>query len=601
MEENDGLTQVKKATESLQARLVELMAPVHFQELLELAEEVCLTHPPEYPETVDVSGEAAIVSQLGTRAIKSALELHLNMSYIPEEETKDNNDDDTLRQIRIDSPIKTPIDYSNGTDFNVLAKAEAFGAQIIKESFKILGQDAYKRADDFRNASDVEDQYKIIDWLNDRLRYISSHYINSDNQSIFTFDEDTTAEERAFFFHPMRLSPKLTGTFPNNSQAPTCLGVSIIATSFFKRAGADTLHADVTSRAIEYDRLGALSLFNSLDNELEPRLNIELPERIQNSLYGVEDQIIKGVFKPEAQHAAVYVRLSNEEWLQFDSNFYSTLLVERPSTIDELNMSYQMLTELSGTAPGLEIKQGHVEYSIGTLANRIFKAITPDQLSLLSERASANIPKESPESFAQHIFDTCIDPFFEASSDDEMLSDCLYIFKSAALVNGSGETIHLYDKTYHDLFSKYVLWGESPDVVVDRMAIDENYRKNRVADIVNLPFVILASVTARSLNHDGFQKLHSTIEVGLPEQRIGLAVLSDFAAYTNSPLPASFWASHWPGAVSVIENVDGSSLSNDEDNLIANNLEYLRNHSLTSARNNSIITKFFNARQPLKE
>src|SRR5690606_21858595 len=54
-------------------------------------------------------------------------------------------------------------------------------------------------------------------------------------------------DESAHFYPPHRISPKFIGSYPTPNVQPSCLSASIIAASFFERAGKPVLHGGVTT------------------------------------------------------------------------------------------------------------------------------------------------------------------------------------------------------------------------------------------------------------------------------------------------------------------------------------------------------------------
>jgi len=591
--EGKKTVEVSDVTRELQVRLDELMAPLHFQELLEMAEEVCLTHTPNYPGEFSPVGEAAIVAQLGTRGIKAALELsqgHLSISSdgrIAGHEFEN----EYKRPITIDTPIRIVEAFSDSVDMSILAKAEAFGSQMMAESFRVLGQDAYQKVAEFKQATTKEDQMEVVYWLNERLHIIGHRDI----------DEDNEIEEHDIY-HPARLSPKLLGVYPDMNLTPTCLSVSIIAAEFFKRAGADVLHADVAQRKIEEVQFATAHYIGSLETTMKERFGFEVPQVLSASLRNVFNETWGAATRDEAHHAAVYARLIDGTWMQFDSNYSGTVTLKRHLANTELTDTYNDIQATKSVVPGIEVSHNILtNMGIPDIADEILNEEPTESALSLIITAYAELLDDSTESFGQRIYDKCVAPFFETISGNKRLDTLKYVLGGVTVNLTNGMTEQGIQHEYYKLLDKYVLWGESLETVLQRCQQDRNYRLNRVMDIATLPFIILAKLAAQESSDLGYYKEHSLVEVGSPEQRIGLAVLSDFAAYTDSPLTPGFWISHWPGNVSIIESLHDSPQNSHQDSLISNNVALHHLHPLTSKRNEDIIQTFLEPRKKKKE
>jgi len=594
---------VSQATESLQVELDVLMAPIHFQELLELAEEVCLTHTPKYPEYTPPQGEAATISRVGTRALRAALELSNGLTLMNDTEELDitNVESEEKRPILLDTTIRIADRFSTGVDFSILAKAEAFGAQLMKESFLVLGPDAYKKAEEFQNATTKDEQIKILEWLDIRLHTIASKTVNSTEIASEDGSEDNEVQEQPFY-HPIRLSPKIIGRYPDIEITPTCLGVSVIAAGFFKQANAEMLHANVSRRGIDQDRAHTIHFIGTLREELGKKFGVSIPDKIQRSIDTISKQLISTLTEVQPHHAAVYVKLIDDSWAQFDSNFVSSVPIQTKTANDSLNTAYDAIKGISTSAPGIEVSSYlHDFLAPAEIMQEIFELQNQSAVTNLMISALVETLDDDPEAFAQRIYDSCIEPFFSSESTDDRLGLMTEIFKTELIYDENQFDTLQIQRAFHQMFEKYVLWGASPNEVVERMSRDKHYRINRVMDITALPFIMMTSAASYAAKSSGWFRPHALVELGLPEQRIGLAVLSDFATHTESPLPASFWTSHWPGFASVIENINGASRSSFEDSLLYNNLVYGTVHPLTSRQNYGIINEFIDSRQPIKE
>jgi len=584
------LTEVSDATEALQTRLDELMSPIHFQELLRTAEDVCLTRTPHYPGEFSLVGEVAIVAKIGTRGIKAALELQHS---IPSDKHTVNHEfeDEFKRPITFDTPIRVPQRFSESADFSIIAKAEAFGGALMAESFRTLGQDAYEKVAAFKNATSKEDQLAVMFWLDKRLDAMT-HLDNPDSGEDV---EDNTVPQ---LYHPTRLSPKLIGVYPNQNLEPTCLSVSVIAAEFFRRAGADVMHADVARRGIEHTQASTALYISSLEAGLKKRFGMTLPHALSDSLRHVLNQTVASISRNESHHAAVYVGLLDGTWAQFDSNFASTVPIRHKDSNEELTKCYKTITEMKAYAPGTEITHQIMgNMALSDMALEILGSEEPLTIFSIVEPAITELLNEDTESIGQRIYDNCIVPFFASTSENERLNKLKRVIRSSVVESPPDVVEDGLQAEFYKLFEKYVLWGDSAESVVMLAQKDHNYLINRVVDIATLPFTLMATLSSRESKESGYFQAHSIVELGLPEQRIGLAVLSDFAAYTDPPLTPSFWMSNWPGHVSVMENINGAEHSKYQDALVYNNIVYRELHPLTSLRNYDIIRSFLDPRQ----
>jgi hypothetical protein len=589
---------VADGTHELSTRLDELMAPLHFRELLDMAVDICLTREPNYPGEFNLVGEAAIVAHLGTRGVKAALELSQPTTSM-ESNTNDHElEDKKAVLITLDTPLRAPTFFSRSINPEILAETGAFGEELMVESFRILGQDAYKKVEEFKNASSNDEQLDVIDWLNDRLLRIT------DGSGKFLLPEKKSDDDSdKHFYHPARLSPKLVGTYPKHALQPTCLGVSIIAAGFFRRAGANIMHGDVVRTDKENKAANAAAYIRDLRAELGGKFDLSPPNAIQDSVDKIHTQLVKTLEREEAHHSVLYIQLRDGHWAQFDSNYDASEEVRDEKANETLNRTYENLQELAPYAPGVEIA-AHLRGSIdrGEISREILELQDTAASTEVMFKAFLLLRTGNAESLAQKVYNECIEPFFEPSADDnDRLRLMKSLLRSEELLTSSGRIESHLQLIFYKLFNKYVLWGEDSAKVVEQSQHDLNYLINRSLDVAILPFLMMASLSSSKVEKPAGDRIHTAVELGLPEQRIGLAVLSDFAVYTDSPLPPSFWLSHWPSHVSVFETIDGASHSSYEDSMVYNNVVHRQIHPLTPARNYDIISTFRDLRKPTKE
>lgn len=576
--------EIQRTTEELEIRLDELLAPLYFKDLLKLAENVCLTTPPRYPEHQQPTGEARIVALVGSRGLKSALELSSGLIVEHPYEYLEG-EDETNRPIHHSMAFRHTELFSRSIDFDVLSKAEAFGDQLITESFRILGNDAYQKAEQYSLAKSADEQMKIINWLDRRMRALTHAHstpLEAANDTIY---------------NPARLSPKLTGVYPHTQLEPTCLGVSVIATSFFRKAGiSKILHGDVTRTNKDTLGLYTVALLDSLP-EYCKELGVYLSPSMEASLETIHKQISDFCFRLEAHHAAVYTELIDGTWAQFDSNYRASVRIDEDEIVGTLRGAWDRLTATAPFAPGIETSA-----PIHTICNQDLAIIakwwladqSAESFQTLSSAIEATLASLwDAESLGEKIYEIIKDTLFSEKATNS--ADLNFFNKSLTEVTLIGTFEDpILESTFHKLFTKYVLLGLSPEAFLERIKHDASYSYNRLQDICALPLLMIVSIARESFMGGGGEE-HSSVELGLPEQRIGLAVLSDFATYTDSPLTPSFWISHWPGNVSVSESLIRTPGSYADGCLVHNTTIHTFASPLTSVKNKDIISAFVSA------
>lgn len=578
-----------KFTKQLEARLDQLQAPIYFDELLTLAEDVCLIHPVEYPSPVALDIEATIVASLGTRGVRAALELSNGVVEL-DEDINGIRDVETelLRPIDIDTPFRNPTAFSESIDRTLLAKAEAFGEALIDEAFLCLGQDAYVKADAYRNAKTADEQNKILEWLDNRLDVIA-HDDKFKETGIITGNQ---------MYHPIRLSPKAIGVYPNHEIPPTCLSVSIIAAGFLKRAGAVYLHGDVVRTGKEHAAVLATVYLQNFRFDLEPELNLPINQTMERSFDRMTWDYIRSVETLEGPHATIYTPLLDGTWVQFDPNYRATIEMSEDDS-KKLTKVHEDLEDIRPLAPNMEISQFFPgPLTSGELALRLIHHQDIESVTELGQAAHTVMTSADAESIRQRIFEECILPFFNSSQEDDELKVNQGYINTYYVTTSQGGDEPLLQNAFYTVFDKYVLWGEDAETVIEKSLVDSHYLEERCLDITLLPFLMLADIARRDTqNASEVHRVHRVVSIGRAAQRIGLTVLSDFASHTNSPLTASFWLSHWPSHSALIENINGASHSNHQDNIVRNNISFYERYLLTSFRNRGIVSSFLKLRR----
>lgn len=540
-----------------------------FDRLLALADSICLRESPHYTDSPSPQGEAKIVEQLGTRGLKAAIE-SINGTLTNHDLPEGLQEELVIQE---DTPLREPTLFGKSIDRSALAKAEQFGAQLMKESVDILGNEAAEMIEAFKSATTVVEQIRVIEWLHNRITEIALSHENTESVN----DRDGT------FYHPVRLSPRAIGSYPNTETNPTCLGVSVIAAGFFQATGADILHADVSEMESDAATTAILSQISYLRKDHLTDTPI-LHERAGQIYKQVKDHL----YRQSARHAAVYVKLLDNRWLQFDPNFNATDITLFEHTDSVLTDTLTRLNSMKDLAPGLEslvALEGMYE-NIGMYTFDLNYRFTEQQITHLRDATTALYQAGEPESLGQHVYSVIVEPLIRSGIDDRYVRKGL--MEAQDISNGDA-TEDLLQSQFHKLFTKYVLWGNSPDTFLETCTKDPNYLANRVTDTIAVTRLLLVSYAVTMTESDTRNTIHAAVEVGLPAQRLGLAVLSDFSQYTNIGPAPSFWLNNWAGDVSVTENLHrlhplGSSWSSLLNNEIHRSL-----NPLTTMRNKDII------------
>lgn len=583
---------VNKGTESAFFLLAQKRSELVFNELLEYATEACLSNPPAYLQPGEMSTYASpevenqIIQNIGARGLSTVLELKEDIHPLRKE--------DSGKRFHMSDVVAMADRFSSETNLRVLENAERFGQALIDESFAILGKDAYAWAEKLKRSTSQEEDLEVMDWLDNRIVTIANK----------SRSESSTEDEEAHFFPPFRISPKFIGTFPNVEIQPSCLSTSIIATSFFERAGKPALHAGVTGPANE---TGSILLLETLKVVAKKEADSNDPGKEAQSrvLMPLAKASKDWINRPLAQHAAVYTKLSSG-WHQFDAYGGATeyLLDEENAHIEQL---YTTLNEWRNVLPNLEfsttvlpnIDMQILSSEFADLSFALTEYEYPDKESLVKKIAVAleTIPDES---YSYYLYDTCLKPLIDSDTypvadpeDEEMKLIIRALFEKAEIFqpmsNGS------YDSRLFRLFEnalrEHIRWGDSPEEFIERCRSDPEYRLRRAEDFLRVP-AVMAIFNAQLIAQSDKGFSHLAIDIGNPAMRIGLSTLSDFALYDGYPLPASFWTTHWPGAVSVIENLNNPPTSTDDTNLLYNTLLSKIFHPFASSHNYDKISSF---------
>ncbi len=437
-----------------------------FDELFLLAAETCLSAPCLTIEMPESSPEGRLVSQLGVRGLRAAVDL-ASGSAIYMSELSD--------YVRSDSPIRHPEQFGDSTDFEVMAKVKALGEGLLAEAYLCLGGDVDERIREFAEGETDEDQIKTLGWVHKRLQQLTKAERDNDDPLIY---------------HPARLSPKLVGVYPDHNLPPTCLGVSIIAASFLHQAGAHALHAGVMRTRQERHADDASLFLRDLPQYAQDFCDVTLPANLGDALLTRARSLLQSSRQDNGYHAAAFVRLKSGKWVQLDPNFHASCVVGGADDV-RLDEASATLEAMSEVAPGLETT---VILPLGTFPLLAEMMIDTGDKTLLGtpEAIRDALLESSEEALPQKVKESFVDPFFKADRGVEGLLEVWQSFMSMATDDESGGEINLFEDGFRDMFRKYVLWETPLADVLQKCRQDEAYLQRRIEDIQALPFMIVA-------------------------------------------------------------------------------------------------------------
>lgn len=568
-----------------QRRIENLTSPLLFRELVDFAVEACLSRPFEpKPYEESLSDEARLVAKLGTRGLRVALQL-ARSGMEPSEFVAQSEDDQ--RPIFEDDPMREPEYFSDEVHPELLHLASEFGQALLGEAYRTLGQDVFDKIREYRAATTVEERRAVLDWLDERL-----WRMNRQKRRGVAEGEDVNDT----FYHPIRLSPKVIGVYPNHNFNPTCLGVSVIAASFLEQAGAEHLHAGVMET--RYNDLLAQSagVLRMLAGHAE-RMGITLPDPVIDSLNAKADKLFDAYTRNRGYHAASYAKVGEAAWHQLDSNYDLTEALHEVYS-EGLEKTYRKLQDYTMLAPGIELMQN---FEIALVPTVCCEVLEYSDETFLADAASARafLLGDEDESIIEKIRSEFVDPFFAAKREPN--GETSGFIEECIATMGNMVKDEVFENGVYNAINKYVFWGGAPRDVMDRCRVDERFLEDRIADIRALPVTVMGAyivAAVSAIKPEMLRAEHALIEVGLPAQRIGMAVLSDFAMHCDNRLPASFWISHWPSDIPLTETMDGAARSSAQDSVLGNNAKWAAIRTLQYSNAYDMVNEFLSRRQP---
>jgi hypothetical protein len=426
-------------------------------------------------------------------------------------------------------------------DVNVQDHIEAIGRTMLDEAYKSLGADADAKLEEFLAAETWQERLKVCKWLLRRIKKINKIAPNMDKE---------------IFYHPIRLSPKAIGVFPEINVQPTCLGYSILLASFIEKTGVQYMHAGIAATAsnearraqnIMIDRIAGLSI--DTKKNLPPELVHRFVEAVMANLDTLDEH--------RGFHAGLLVNLGEDMWFQMDPNFDKNMLYH-PKAGNKMENAYGYLDELKDRARGLEFmlvnRAGMYPHYFH---DKTFRALIEN--IVLPEEAEEFLLSLEPQTALSEINTKLFDRLYNpAEVDNELFVQDLVLEFCKNLGADYHEYMHL---TVMEAIEQYVFPdSENGDIskCIERCKTDRNYLRRRAEDLQFIPFLTLLKLQTdlvEEIVEGSLNSPHTVTEVGLPAYRIGACVLSDFAVYCQDDLPLSFWMSHWPSQVSFADHI----------------------------------------------
>ena len=302
-------------------RIGEMFDVAYFEGIYNLAVETCLKRPIglEFLGR-DAAHPRSISHHLGVRGISTALNCIATPSYYSDGE-KEASDSGKF-YLSSTSPVRYPRVFGDRIQPRVQEKIRAFGEGLLAEAYLTLGTDVHGQIEAYKAAESDEEQIQILEWLHRRIKAMTKRDYNREVLSQRQRQKelgDAYDPNVDYFYHPIRLSPKAIGQFPRQNIGPTCLGISVITSSFAEQVGARHLHAGVMMTHDESLRdIFSESLTENAYRALEAG-NIMLAEELYKAhLKALKDRPNRGT------HAVTLVQLKSGRWYILDPNYNSS-------------------------------------------------------------------------------------------------------------------------------------------------------------------------------------------------------------------------------------------------------------------------------------
>lgn len=551
---------------------------VRFRDVLQLARSVCLPREFEHePYRPELTPNERVVAALGATGLRTALDSSKDFSILSPP-TDDSRTRGLTREneeyIFADTPLRKPHAFSDTPDLHLAHEAKQFGQDLLRDAYRCLGHDVHDQIKAFQAASTDEERKDILAWVGNRL-----HAISAADKSL-----DRAADIADDYYHPVRLSPKALGIYPNTHTSPTCLSVGMMTASFLEQAGAQHLHGGVmaTQKCNELSSL-AYNLYETrtyVENNFSSHHQSDF---LLSYTTREEEDTIVSAFAPESFHSANLVRLE-ENWVVFDANF-NVLESYGEEDSAQLDTIYHNLHEFERSAPGLELTFKSTEIICLNAAKIPFETTQP---YLPETDRLAIVLQEETEALPTKLYDVSAEQFRDIITHGSYSND-----------TQRDAYIKAFDDIGYDLFYAYlhshVLHGDSIEAMQQRAQTDSAFLQRRVEDLQGAwDFMLIALQT-----HSGYivasQQLraaHPMLEVGLPDQRIGFSVVKEFDTYCEGGVSPSFWLSNWSSHIAKINAIAEDSQRPGQRTITGATALALEDSSLQYSKDFVIINEF---------
>jgi hypothetical protein len=591
-----------------------ILSNAAFEETLQTAIEVCLPGRDVFDTRLEEVRQARALEEgdLPTFClwgIRRQIEISIGARYVDDAaEAEDNRDSiDTL------------------ANKNVQDKIEAFGLALIDESFSVLGKDAPAKVLEYKAAKTREEQYKVIVWLVERIEAIDDivddqkktddiealdqvsvvdamdtysadleAFSSIEEPALEEPEEEPDTDDETAFYHPVRLSPKILGQYPDVKLKPTCLSKSILIASFFEKCGVEYLHAGLARSSVEdarYAHKVSMSLFMEDAKDKNSNVSDEVNERLKDT----RADLIKKLNHNMGYHATILVNVV-DGWLCIDPNYFLHYMVG-PSTSFRFHKALNILKDIAPETKGVDIMLDDPNSAITMRLAYEFSHMIDN-------------PKDTFESISKKLanlstdvsHEELVELFFPFLFDDEekykaTILDLLdFTYRRETGRNSEERLMYLVKKTLEDYAfpdSEYFDFSKS----IKRCQSDPSYALNRTHDLLLAPNYLMLKIISNVSNmivKGTFSNYPVPVfEVGLPNFRIGACVLSDFEVYCGAGINTSFWLDNWASTVGSTEH-----MADWEENSIYQTtyqgavLDFLRESGLRYFKNDEIIFKF---------
>ncbi len=567
------------------------LAGIAFDELVTFVADTCLNAPERVnankriiEDSREPSDEVDLLRRLGLWGVRTAIEISNNAGQF--DFMVKEPDEKPFEFLDADSAVLRPRGFSGEVGKRTQDTIEALGKSVLDEAFLCLGEDAWDKVQEFKGAENNSEQLKVIDWLLKRIANIRDKKEKQDEGN----------EQDDYFYHPIRLSPKFIGQFPDINLVPTCLGLSILVAAFVEKAGSIYFHAGVARTDSQAARMDYSICLSSIEDHAS-KWGVPLPDIVTEKINQIIADNRQTLRDDRGYHAAVMMRLKDGEWLQIDPNFHSNVWVKAEDINKELSETHETLSNLDSMLPGTEVMLKDKNDNISLfLEYLLFKSLHEShELKLIDEYLLT-----AEDVTMGGLADKFIAPvFFSETAGDivkqvqEIVRDHLNNFEND---EDESSAVGYIERTMSKTIEKYVF----PDAekyglkaCIERCRTDPAYRQRRVEDLKLAPLYFFMKVVGDSANNVITGKIrhqHAKMELGLPAYRIGASVLSDFAVYCGDELPSSFWLTYWPSHVAATEHIptsDDSGLRAPLINLLGmlerSNLRYDKSYAIIKA------------------